>query len=61
MGLTTEEVIDLSDEAANLMDEIRDALEPDDDGRRRITRREARKVLRAMGELGWQLLRDILD
>jgi len=61
MGLTTSEVIELSGDAFALITEIRDALKPDATGRKRITRKEGKRIFRLALALLGNLATDIVD
>lgn len=61
MPLSPDEVVELRDEAVALWQEIASALRADGDGGKRITRAEARRILRAVTSLGAELARELVD
>ena len=61
MGLTADEALQLSDEAADLWRALKDSIDSDGDGGKKITKAEGRKIIRCLAQLLWQLTRDILD
>ncbi len=61
MPLDPAEIVHLSPKAATLIDQIASASAPDSEGGRKITRGEAKRVLRAALALVSQLVIDLID
>lgn len=61
MPLDPQEAISLADEVCDLGQEIAAALKRDQDGKVRLTRREARRILRAAARLVLELAVAVAD
>ena len=61
MPLEAEELAELSDEAWDLIEQIRTITDEDGDGGRQVTRSERRELLRRVTALAAQLALDIVD
>lgn len=61
MPLTPDEALQLSPKAVALVAELREALDPDGEGARKITRAEARRIVTVAIALVGAIVVEILD